>query len=61
MDYSVMRVLLIEDEPDLLWALEKALREAGYAVDTAQEGETGLFKALNWEYDALILDIIVTE
>jgi two-component system OmpR family response regulator len=54
-----MRVLLIEDEPDLLWVLEKALREAGYAVDTAQEGEAGLFKALNWEYDALILDIML--
>jgi two-component system OmpR family response regulator len=54
-----MRVLLIEDEPDLLWVLEKALQEAGYAVDTAQEGEAGLFKALNWEYDALILDIML--
>jgi two-component system OmpR family response regulator len=59
MDYGIMRVLLIEDEPDLLSVLEKALREAGYAVDTAQEGETGLFKALNWEYDALILDIML--
>jgi two-component system OmpR family response regulator len=59
MDNGVMRVLLIEDEPDLLWVLEKALQEAGYAVDTAQEGEAGLFKALNWEYDALILDIML--
>jgi DNA-binding response OmpR family regulator len=59
MDYGIMRVLLIEDEPDLLSVLEKALREAGYAVDTAQEGEAGLFKALNWEYDALILDIML--
>lgn len=54
-----MRVLVIEDEPDLLEALEKALREEGYAVDTAQDGQEGLFKATSWEYDALILDIML--
>lgn len=54
-----MRVLIIEDEPDLLEALEKALREGGYAVDTAVDGQEGLFKATTWEYDALILDIML--
>jgi len=54
-----VRVLVIEDEPDLLEALEKALREEGYAVDTAQDGQEGLFKATSWEYDALILDIML--
>ena len=40
-----MRVLVIEDEPDLLSALTQSLREDGYAVDAASEGRDGLFKA----------------
>src|SRR5438552_5677116 len=54
-----MRVLIVEDEPDLLRGLALALREAGYAVDTAADGEEGLFKAESWEYDALVLDIML--
>jgi two-component system OmpR family response regulator len=56
-----MRVLVIEDEADLRRALEQALREDGYAVDSAEDGETGLFKAKAWEYDALVLDIMLPE
>jgi two-component system OmpR family response regulator len=54
-----MRILIVEDEPDLLVSLAKALREAGYAVDTAQEGEDGLYKAENWDYDAILLDVML--
>jgi two-component system OmpR family response regulator len=54
-----MRVLVIEDEPDLLRALTRALREEGYAVDEARDGEEGLFKATSWEYDALVLDLML--
>lgn len=56
-----MRVLVIEDEADLRDALERALREDGYAVDSADDGETGLFKAKAWDYDALVLDIMLPE
>jgi two-component system, OmpR family, response regulator len=51
-----MRLLIIEDEPDLLRALCRALREDGYAVDAAEDGEDGCYKALNQEYDAIVLD-----
>ena len=51
-----MRVLLVEDELDLQESLAQALREDGYAVDTANNGEDGLFKARAWEYDVIILD-----
>ena len=51
-----MRLLLIEDEPDLLDSLAQALREEGYAVDTAEDGIDGLDKALTWDYNAIILD-----
>ncbi len=51
-----MRILVIEDEPDLLRSLSRALRDEGYAVDGAADGEEGLFKALGPGYDAIILD-----
>lgn len=54
-----MKILVIEDEPDLLSSLAKALREEGYAVDTAADGEDGLYKALNCEYDAIVLDLML--
>ena len=54
-----MRILVIEDETDLLASLARALREEGYAVDTAADGEEGLYKAQSWEYDALVLDVML--
>lgn len=54
-----MRVLVVEDEPDLARALEQALREEGYAVDGARDGEDGLFKAQAWDYDAIVLDLML--
>ncbi|MFM1943235.1 MAG: hypothetical protein RI897_2217 [Verrucomicrobiota bacterium] len=54
-----MRVLLVEDEVDLLDSLALALREAGYAVDTAEDGEEGLYKAQSWDYDLVVLDVML--
>ena len=54
-----MRVLVIEDEPDLLEVVSQLLREAGYAVDTAEDGDEGLFKAQSGQYDAIILDLMI--
>jgi two-component system, OmpR family, response regulator len=54
-----MRILIVEDEPDLLRGLAKALREEGYAVDTAPDGEEGLFKAMETAYDAIVLDVMM--
>jgi two-component system OmpR family response regulator len=54
-----MRVLVVEDEPRLLRNLAKALREEGYAVDTAEAGDDGLFKAETYDYDAVVLDIML--
>lgn len=51
-----MRILVVEDEPDLLHSLAESLREDGYAVDTAERGDDGLHKARVWEYDAIVLD-----
>jgi two-component system OmpR family response regulator len=54
-----MRILIVEDEPDLLASLAQALREEGYAVDTAGDGEDGVYKAENFEYDAIVLDVML--
>jgi two-component system OmpR family response regulator len=54
-----MRILIVEDEPDLLRSLAQALREEGYAVDTANNGEDGLFNAESYDYDAIILDVML--
>jgi two-component system OmpR family response regulator len=54
-----MRILVVEDEPRLLRNLAKALREEGYAVDTAEEGTDGLFKARSYDFDAIVLDVMI--
>ncbi len=54
-----MRILVVEDEPRLAQNLAKALREAGYAVDSALDGEAGLEKAKANDYDAIVLDIML--
>jgi two-component system OmpR family response regulator len=54
-----MRVLVVEDELDLLDALAQSLRENGYAVDEASDGPTGLFKMTGTEYDAIVLDLML--
>jgi DNA-binding response OmpR family regulator len=54
-----MRVLVIEDEPELRRVLAQALREDGYAVDEAADGRDGLFKATTWAYDLVLLDLML--
>src|SRR5258705_3718564 len=54
-----MRVLIVEEEPRLLRNLAKALREEGYAVDIAAAGDDGLYKAETYNYDAIVLDVML--
>ena len=54
-----MRVLVIEDEPDLARGLVQALREGGYAADMASDGVEGLRKATSCEYEAVVLDLML--
>ncbi len=54
-----MRILVVEDEPDLLVGLARALRKQDYAVDTAADGEDGLHKALSTDYDVIVLDVML--
>jgi two-component system OmpR family response regulator len=54
-----MRTLIVEDQPDLLRTLARTLREDGYAVDTSTDGAGGLAKALETDYDAIVLDVML--
>lgn len=51
-----MRLLIIEDDQLLLRSLTAVMREENYAVDTAGDGEAGLLKASESDYDCIILD-----
>ena len=46
-----------EDEKDLTKTLKKGLKEAGYNVDVAYDGESGVFMAITGAYDCIILDL----
>jgi len=54
-----MRILLVEDSERLQTYLSKGLRMAGYAVDSARDGEEGLWLATEIEYDVVILDLML--
>jgi two-component system, OmpR family, response regulator len=54
-----MRLLVVEDEPRLLHNLVRALREEGYAVDSAADGEEGWVRVRDFEYDAVVLDVML--
>lgn len=52
-----MRVLVVEDDPDLRRQLCAAMEEAGYAVDSAGDGEEGHFLGDTEPYDVIVLDL----
>lgn len=52
-----MRILIIEDEKELLGDIAKGLILKGYAVDQAENGITGCQMAIDKEYDLIVLDL----
>jgi two-component system copper resistance phosphate regulon response regulator CusR len=57
--FLIMRILVVEDEKKTAAFLAKGLREAGFAVDVAADGETGLEQARAKKFDLLIVDIML--
>lgn len=53
------RVLVIEDNPDVVEMVELHLRDAGYHVDTALTGRRGLELALSGSHDLIVLDVML--
>jgi two-component system, OmpR family, response regulator PhoP len=56
-----MRLLVVEDESLLRQHLVLGLQRAGYVVDDAADGKAGLFQALEYDYDAAIIDLGLPE
>jgi DNA-binding response OmpR family regulator len=54
-----MRILIVEDEPELSGRLKKTLEEQKYAVDCAFDGEEALDRLADMPYDLVILDIML--
>src|SRR5262249_5952973 len=54
---GLMKVLLIEDEPNTVAYLRQGLSENSYVVDTADSAELGFRMAMRWVYDLVLLDI----
>ncbi len=52
-----MRALIVEDDPDLLHSLARLLRDQGFAVDTAADGQEGLYLATEFPIDIAIIDL----
>jgi len=56
-----LRLLVVEDDPDLNRQLVTGLQEAGYVVDSASDGEEGHFLGDTEPYDAVVLDLGLPE
>src|SRR6266487_4440801 len=54
-----MGVLVVEDYEVLRESLVQGLREAGFTVDAAGDGETGLWQAKSADYDVIVLDLML--
>ena len=54
-----MRILVIEDDSKIASFVVKGLRQSGYAVDHAADGETALDRVLTVDYDAAVLDLML--
>jgi CheY-like chemotaxis protein len=60
-DWSVMRVLIVEDEPLVARAVERALLQAGHETEIAYDGAVGLSRAQTQEHDLIVLDVLLPE
>ena len=56
---SAMKLLVVEDEADLRRTLTRALADEGFAVDVAVDGDEALHRALEIDYDAIVLDLML--
>jgi two-component system OmpR family response regulator len=54
-----VRILLIEDDREMVRYLKRGLKESGYAVDAVSDGEEGLRAAITGPYDAVVLDVML--
>ena len=56
-----MRILVVEDEKKVASFIQRGLEAEAHQVDVAHDGETGLARALDGDYDLLVLDVMLPE
>ncbi|MCW3013371.1 MAG: two component transcriptional regulator, winged helix family [Solirubrobacterales bacterium] len=56
-----MRLLVVDDDVKLSRAVGRGLRNEGYAVDIVADGEAALMQAAVWDYDGIVLDVMLPE
>jgi two-component system, OmpR family, response regulator len=54
-----LRLLVVDDDAKLARAVGRGLRGEGYAVDVVADGEAALMQAAVWDYDAIVLDVML--
>lgn len=58
---TTVKLLVIEDDRDVRESIVQTLAEENFVVDAVDNGAEGLYQAQNWEYDAIILDVMLPE
>ncbi|SHJ14991.1 two-component system, OmpR family, response regulator [Rubritalea squalenifaciens DSM 18772] len=58
---KTMKVLVIEDDADVRQSLVQTLEEELFVVDAAVDGAEGLYRASEWQYDVIVLDVMLPE
>lgn len=56
-----MKILVIEDEPEMMGLLKQFLKDEGYVVEIADTFNSGLNKIIAYEYDCILLDIMLPD
>src|SRR5438128_10333323 len=57
--FAPMRILVVEDDKKIASFVVNGLKQSGYAVDAASDGEDGLFRAQTIAYDAAVVDVML--
>lgn len=56
---TLMRVLIVEDEPQIRKTMLRVFQREGYLVDEAEDGHSGLTQAVSGEHDVVVLDVLM--
>jgi DNA-binding NtrC family response regulator len=59
MNAQNLRVLVVDDDPDVLWAMDRRLQQAGFNVVTCNDGQKAYEELERRHFDALITDIMM--
>ncbi|WPJ97509.1 response regulator transcription factor [Coraliomargarita algicola] len=59
--YNFMKILVVEDDEDVRHGLTQALMDSEFSVEAVDNGAEGLYRARYWDFDAIVLDVMLPE